>query len=107
MNVASRKEITLGNAKILSNIDGQSKEYDIEIEKIYYNNNYDNKCMLIKVTDKELLNETGGIIQGMSGSPIIQNGKFCGAITHVFVKDPAIGYAVFADKMIQELTEKQ
>jgi len=105
MNVAPRQEITLGKAKILSDIDGQTKEYDIEIEKIYYNNNYDNKSMLIKVTDEELLNETGGIIQGMSGSPIIQNGKFCGAITHVFIKDPSIGYAVFADKMIQELAE--
>ena len=60
--------------------------------------------MLIKVIDEELLEKTGGIIQGMSGSPIIQNGKFCGAVTHVFVNDPTTGYAVFADKMIQELS---
>lgn len=103
MYVASRQEISLGEASILSNIDGQVKEYKIEIQKTYLNNNYDNKSMVIKVTDEELFNKTGGIVQGMSGSPIIQNGKFCGAITHVFVRDPSIGYAVFADRMISEL----
>lgn len=103
MNVASRQEIQIGEATILSNIDGEFKEYKIEIQKTYLNNNYDNKSILIKVTDEELLNQTGGIIQGMSGSPIMQNGKFCGAVTHVMVNDPSIGYAVFADKMIQEL----
>ena len=105
MNVAPRQEITLGEAYILSNIDGIAKQYKINIEKIYYNNNYDNKSMLIKVTDERLLEKTGGIIQGMSGSPIIQNGKFVGAITHVFVNNPSTGYAVFADKMIEELAE--
>lgn len=103
MYVAERQEINLGEATILSNIDGRLKEYKIEIQKTYLNNNYDNKCMVIKVTDEELLNKTGGIVQGMSGSPIIQNGKFCGAITHVFVRDPTIGYAVFADRMLSEL----
>ena len=61
--VATRQEIELGNAKILSNIDGELKEYNIEIQKTYLNNNYDNKSMLIKVTDKDLLEKTGGIIQ--------------------------------------------
>jgi len=103
MNVATREEIELGNATILSNVEGEFKHYNIEIQKTYLNNNYDNKSMVIKITDEELLNKTGGIIQGMSGSPIIQNGKFCGAVTHVFVNNPAIGYGVFADKMIQEL----
>ena len=103
MYVAERQEINLGEATILSNIDGQLKEYKIEIQKTYLNNNYDNKSMVIKVTDEELLNKTGGIIQGMSGSPIIQNGKLCGAITHVFVRNPTIGYAVFADRMLSEL----
>ena len=103
MYVATRQEINLGEAKILSNIDGQLKEYKIEIQRTYLNNNYDNKSMVVKITDENLLNKTGGIIQGMSGSPIIQNGKFIGAITHVFVKDPTIGYAVFADKMVSEL----
>ena len=105
MNVAMRQEINLGEATILSDISGELKEYKIEIQKTYLNNNYDNKSMVIKVTDEELLNRTGGIIQGMSGSPVIQNGKFCGAITHVFVKNPTIGYAVFADRMISELAE--
>lgn len=105
MNVAMRQEINLGEATILSDISGELKEYKIEIQKTYLNNNYDNKSMVIKVTDDELLNRTGGIIQGMSGSPVIQNGKFCGAITHVFVKNPTIGYAVFADRMISELAE--
>jgi len=105
MNVATRQEITLGEAYILSDINGQVNKYKIEIQKIYYNNNYDNKSMLIKVVDEELLSRTGGIIQGMSGSPIIQNGKFCGAVTHVFLNNPTEGYAVFADKMIQELAE--
>ena len=103
MYVAERQEINLGEATILSNIDGRLKEYKIEIQKTYLNNNYDNNCMVIKVTDEELLNKTGGIVQGMSGSPIIQNGKFCGAITHVFVRDSTIGYAVFADRMLSEL----
>lgn len=105
MYVAPRQEIALGEASILSNVEGEFREYKIEIEKTYLNNNYDNKSMLIKVTDENLINKTGGIIQGMSGSPIIQNGKFCGAVTHVFVNDPTKGYAVFADKMIQELME--
>ncbi len=103
MHVAERQEIELGDAVILSNIDGEFKEYKIEIQKTYLNNNYDNKSMVIKVKDEELLSKTGGIIQGMSGSPIIQKGKFCGAITHVFVRDPSIGYAVFADRMLSEL----
>ena len=66
-------------------------------------NNYDNKSMVIKVVDPQLLELTGGIIQGMSGSPIIQNNKFIGAVTHVFVKDSSIGYAVFADRMVSEI----
>ena len=105
MNVATRQEIVLGEASILSDVDGKIKEYKIEIEKTFLNNNYDNKSMIITVTDEELISKTGGIIQGMSGSPIIQNGKFCGAVTHVFVDNPTKGYAVFADKMIQELAE--
>ena len=103
MNVAMRQEINLGEATILSDIEGEVKEYKIEIQRTYLSNNYDNKSMLIKITDEDLLNKTGGIIQGMSGSPIIQNGKFCGAVTHVLVKNPTIGYAVFADRMISEL----
>lgn len=102
MRVTSRQEIEIGEATILCGIEGKVKEYKIDIQKLFLNNNYDNKCMIIKITDEELLQKSGGIVQGMSGSPIIQNGKFIGAITHVFVNDPTIGYGVFADKMIQE-----
>lgn len=77
MKVAKRDEIHLGEARIYCSLDGiNTKEYKIEIEKIFINNNEDNKSMLIKVIDGELLNKTGGIIQGMSGSPVIQNGEF-------------------------------
>ncbi len=77
VGVANRDEIKTGDAKILCTLDnGKKKQYDIKVEKIYYNNNSNNKSMLIKVTDEELIEKTGGIIQGMSGSPIIQNGKF-------------------------------
>ena len=104
MEVATKDEITLGEATILCSLDGgKAKEYSIEIEKIFINNDYDNKSMLIKVTDEELIEKTGGIIQGMSGSPIIQNGKFIGAVTNVLINDPTKGYAVFGDLMIKEM----
>lgn len=103
MEIADRNEIELGDAKILCSLDGGNpEEYEIEIEKIFIQNSEDNKSMLIKITDKELLNKTGGIVQGMSGSPVIQNGKFIGAVTNVLVNDPTSGYAVFADLMIKE-----
>ena len=106
MEVALREEIKEGKAKILCDLDGNGpKEYEIEIEKIYLENNYDNKSMKIKVTDENLLNKTGGIIQGMSGSPVIQNGKFIGAVTHVLVNNPKEGYAVFGDIMIKQIKE--
>lgn len=93
MEVLTRDEIKLGKAQIICELEsGNKRYYDIEIQKIYTANNQNNKSMLIKITDKELLEKTGGIIQGMSGSPIIQNGKFVGAITHVLVSDPTTGY---------------
>ena len=83
-----------------------SKEYEIQIEKIYKENNYDNKSMKIKVTDSSnCLDKTGGIIQGMTGSPVIQNGKFIGAVTHVLVNSPTEGYAVFGDIMLKQSKE--
>ena len=106
MEVALREEIKEGKATILCSLDGGSpKEYEIEIEKIYLENNYDNKSMKIKIIDEELLNKTGGIIQGMSGSPIIQNGKFIGAVTHVLINNPKEGYAVFGDIMLKQIKE--
>ena len=106
MEVALRKEIKTGKATILCSLDNQKvEEYEIEIEKIDTQNSYNNKSMKIKVTDERLLEKTGGIIQGMSGSPIIQNGKFVGAITHVLVNNPQEGYAVFGDMMIKQSKE--
>ena len=104
--VANRDEIKTGKASILLNLENEvRKEYEIEITKIFRNNNTNNKSMLIKVTDEKLLELTGGIIQGMSGAPIIQNGKFVGAVTHVLVNDPTSGYAVFGDLMIKQSRE--
>ena len=104
MDVAIRNEIQLGEAEILCTLDGQKVEkYKIQIEKIYLNNDYDNKSMFIKVTDDRLIQKTGGIIQGMSGSPVIQNGKFIGAVTNVLVNDPTKGYVVFGDVMLKEM----
>ena len=106
MEVAMREEIELGKATILCSLDNQTvKEYEIEITKIYRDNNYNNKSMEIKVTDEELIEKTGGIIQGMSGSPIIQNGKFIGAVTHVLVNSSTEGYAIFGDLMLKKSKE--
>ena len=100
--LALRDEIQLGKATILCSLDNQKvEEYEIEIEKIYKENNYDNKSMKIKVSDKRLLEKTGGIIQGMSGSPILQNGKLVGAVTHVLVNDPTRGYGIFIENMLE------
>lgn len=92
-----------GKAYIRSSIDGNStKDYEIEIVKTNYQSSSNEKSMVIRVTDKELLEKTGGIVQGMSGSPIIQNGKVIGAITHVFINDPTKGFGVYLDWMINQ-----
>lgn len=104
--IASRDEIKVGKAQIICELEtGNKKYYDIEIQKIYINNNSDNKSMLIKIVDNELIEKTGGIIQGMSGSPIMQNGKLVGAITNVLINDPTTGYGVFADMMLKQMSE--
>lgn len=104
MEVASRDEIKTGKAQIMCAVEnGEVKTYDIEIQKIYKNNSKDNKSMVIKITDEDLINITGGIVQGMSGSPIIQDGKFVGAVTHVLLNDPTKGYGVFADMMLSQM----
>lgn len=99
--VALRQEVKVGAAQIISTIDdGGSAYYDIEIEKVF--NNKDNqRNLVLKVTDPKLLEKTGGIVQGMSGSPIIQNGMLVGAVTHVFVDDPTEGYGIFAENMVE------
>lgn len=103
IKLATKEEVMIGEATILSTIDNEIKEYTVKIEKIYKNSNNLNKDMLIKITDKELIEKTGGIIQGMSGSPIIQNNKVVGAVTHVLVNDPTKGYGVFAQTMYEQM----
>ena len=104
LEIALRDEIELGEATILSTVNNNdTQEYKVEITSIDSENNSNNKSMQIKITDENLLNSTGGIICGMSGSPIIQNNKIVGALTNVLVSDPQIGYGVFADIMIKEM----
>jgi len=99
-----RQDIKTGSAEIMTTISGDvPKKYSIEIEKIDYNSAESTKNMVIRITDKELLESTGGIVQGMSGSPVIQDGKIIGAVTHVFVSDPTKGYAIFAENMAEYL----
>ena len=86
----------------MSAYSGELKEYQVEIESLNYSGNEVNKGILLKVTDKELLEETGGIVQGMSGSPILQDGKIIGAVTHVLVNDPTRGYGIFIENMLEE-----
>lgn len=105
IEVATREEIKIGEAKVLcaTDTDNVAEEFSIEIEKIYLENSSNNKSMLIRITDDRLLGKTGGIIRGLSGAPIIQNGKFVGAITNVLVSNPEVGYAIFGDLMIKEI----
>ncbi len=99
--VASAGEVTTGKATIRSTVSGdQVQEYSVEILKIYPRAKAEGRNLLIKVTDPALLAATGGIVQGMSGSPIIQNGKLIGAVTHVLVNDPTTGYGIFIENML-------
>lgn len=100
--VGVRADITEGPATILSNIDGKNiEEYSIDIQKVSRQNLNGSKGMIIKITDKRMLDTTGGIVQGMSGSPIIQKGKIIGAVTHVLVNDPTRGYGIFIETMLK------
>ncbi len=87
---------------IQSFVSGELETYQIQIQEIRLNEDDVNKGMVFQVTDPRLLQMTGGVIQGMSGSPILQNGRLVGAVTHVFVNDPARGYGIFAESMIAE-----
>lgn len=99
--VADKSEIHLGKAKLISTINGtKPKRYNIKIIDICGNNN-SGKNFVIKITDKKLLKKTGGIVQGMSGSPIIQDNKFAGALTHVFLEDCEKGYGIFSENIIK------
>lgn len=103
VEVASRFEVKEGKAEILCDIDGCGpKAYEIEITKVSRTAHEANKNLVLKVTDLGLIEKTGGIVQGMSGSPIIQNGRIVGAVTHVFVNDPTRGYGIFIENMLSE-----
>ncbi len=102
LEVAHPDEVKVGSATILSNIRGEDvKEYTVEITKVIPADDGDTRDLMLTVTDKELLETTGGIVQGMSGSPILQNGKIVGAVTHVLVNDPTTGYGIFVENMLK------
>jgi stage IV sporulation protein B len=105
MPIGLKQDIKLGKATILSCVDNVVKEYDIVIEKIDLNSQSPNKGMVISIVDEELINLTGGIVQGMSGSPIIQDNKIIGAVTHVFIQDSTKGYGTFIENMIHNLND--
>lgn len=100
--IGLKQDIHLGAATMISSVNEEMKEYDIEITAIHMGNDGGNKGLELLVTDEELLNLTGGIVQGMSGSPIIQDGKVVGAVTHVLVNAPEKGYGIFIEEMLQE-----
>lgn len=100
--VANRQEVKPGPAQILATIEGQTPQlYEARIEKVNLNASDPNRNMLVRVTDKALLEATGGIVQGMSGSPVVQDGRLVGAVTHVLVNDPSRGYGIFAQTMLE------
>ena len=97
-----KQEVKLGEAKIYTTIGGTRPAwYTVRIRQLRYRDLSGTRNMVIEITDQRLLEQTGGIVQGMSGSPIVQNGKLVGAITHVFVNDPTKGYAIFAENMLE------
>lgn len=100
--VCLKSDVDTGPAVIRCCVDDEVKEYDIEIERINHFTLEANKGLVIKIVDEELIDITGGIIQGMSGSPILQNGKLVGAVTHVFVNDPTKGYGIFIEEMLAQ-----
>lgn len=102
INVATKEQVKTGRASIFCCIGGgQPQEYAVEIIKTSQYKENDNKSMVIRIIDEKLISETGGIVQGMSGSPIVQNGLLVGAVTHVFINDPTKGYGIFAQTMLE------
>ena len=98
--VGYKQEVEVGDAEIVTDLGEGTKAYKIQITDIYKERADTNKAFEIQVTDSRLLEKTGGIVQGMSGSPVLQNGKIIGAVTHVFVRDPAKGYGIFIENML-------
>ena len=102
LEVGSYKEVRPGKATIRCTVTGCAvNEYEVEIVKVYGNKQESGRNMLVKITDPALLNATGGIVQGMSGSPLVQDGKLIGAVTHVLVNDPTMGYGIFIENMLE------
>ncbi|MCI8516419.1 MAG: SpoIVB peptidase [Hungatella sp.] len=100
IEIGYRQDVKKGPAFIRSGISGEIKDYQIEILKVDYSTAHQNKSLVIQVTDPSLITQTGGIVQGMSGSPIIQDGKLIGAVTHVFIQDSTKGYGIFIENML-------
>ena len=98
--IGGRLSVSPGKATIVSSISGIREEYEIEIIKASYQSKADDKSIVFRVKDKRLIELTGGIVQGMSGSPILQNDKLVGAVTHVFTADPTKGYGIYSDWMV-------
>ena len=96
-----RQDVQKGQAYIRSDVSGELKDYEIEIQKVDYSASHKNKGIVLQVVDEELLSLTGGIVQGMSGSPILQDGKLIGAVTHVFIQDSTRGYGIFIENMLE------
>lgn len=103
LGICKKEDIKIGKAEIRCAVDGTVKDYEVEITKVNTSCREVNKGIVLKVTDPELLELTGGIVQGMSGSPILQNGKIVGAVTHVFVQDATKGYGIFIENMVENV----
>ena len=102
VEVASRSQVKTGRAVILSNVSGDAvEEFEVEITRIFPEKEGDTRNLMLKVTDPRLLETTGGIVQGMSGSPILQDGRLVGAVTHVLVNNSTQGYGILAENMLQ------
>ncbi len=101
VSIALKQEIEKGEAQILCTLSTEPEVFDIEITSIHQENDNINRGLELKVTDERLLETTGGIVQGMSGAPILQNGRIVGAVTHVLVNDPTRGYGIFIENMLE------
>ena len=102
MEVGLNQDIEIGPASIRCCLDGTYREYGIQITEIRLSGDSVNKGIIFQVTDEALLDATGGVIQGMSGAPVFQNGRIVGAVTHVFVNDPTKGYGIFIENMLAQ-----
>ena len=101
MPIGLKQEVDLGPAQILCSVGGAPQLYDVKITSVHLDHDNINRGIELQITDKTLLETTGGIVQGMSGSPIIQDGKLIGAVTHVLVQDPTRGFGIFIENMLE------